>query len=317
MRTKKLYFLSVGASALVGAGVGYGIGLFHRKPLSTGQTLEWVAGKDNFPPNTDWGNYAARAYNNAVVSERVTEGYISSSSLNLLQKACKIDPDNHVILLNRIFALLNLADQELKAGNRQAADELINQAQQAAQQPKFSKDKKHTVNALYGLGYAYQRRATLAKKYSDKKGFIDNAVETYIRAFQEKPNKIAACLVGEAYLDLIVFAKESKLDLRSEVEKSIHWFQKAIALDSEYGLAHFRAGQACILAGKVGEAKSHLIKSFELYSKDPIAFPKEYRSSVNALLEHVPEFEGREEFIKPFIADKFNLHEVSSLNLKN
>ncbi len=304
MRIKTM--LSISASALVGAGVGYKIGLFHQQPQFKDPTLDWVTGKNNLPPETDWNEYAARTYNNVVISERVTEGYISPSSLRLLQKANQLDPNNHTISVNRIFAMLNIADQELNADNTQAADELISQAQQAAQQSTFTKDNRHFTFVLYGLGYAYQRRATVAKEYNDKKSYLNNAVDTYKKAFQEKPNKIAACLAGEAYMDLTKLANEFKHDSKSEVENSIQWFQKAISMDSEYGLAYFRAGQACILAGRVNEAKSHFTTAFTIYTKDPKAFAKEYQKGIDYLFNDVPEFTGREDFVKPF-SDNFGL----------
>lgn len=298
-------FFSLGASTLVGAGIGYKLGFFHGRQESIELTLAWADGIKNLPPGTEWGPYVARWYNNAAVSKRIRDGYIDYPTLGFMQQACSIDPKNPILSLNLVFALLNIAEKELKAGNFQSANDLIHQAQQAADKCTLPKDEKQISSALSRLSNISQRRVNVSRTYEENKANLEMAIDLDKKAFQKNPNKFVACRIGEAYLMLWLFATKSIRE-KSTLENSIQWYEKAIELDSEYRYAYYEAGHACIHAERISDANSHLSKAFARYSRDPKAFAKEYVNDMHLLSDYLSEYQDKEKQAKMIAGDRLD-----------
>lgn len=270
-------------ACLFGSVGGYNACLFQnkRQPL-----LKWHKGEENSSVG-DWGKMFAYSANNTAIAERVLHGHKNLDFISgLLIKAHECDSSSPEIAINLASAFLSQGDIKVSQGELVTAHELFEDAEELFESNQTNLATGEQISMFIARGYRSQQLSRLETSSEKSRELLQKSILSYHHAFELDPkNKVAACLLGEAYVD------------DKNFQKGVDCFLNAIAIDENYGLAHFRLGQAYVYAVQIEEAKKSFVRALTIHDQNPKPFPKEYQGDKDSLLNDIPKFEGREDFL--------------------
>ena len=237
------------------------------------------------------------ALNNRGMKIRADQGAKGLNQYRVLfQQAYSLNPEHQIIRSNYGLSLLATVDQFLLKENPSV--------EKAAAIFKEIDDVLHQTDDLttgncIAIGYRHQRFANVLERVEDKRHVLQQAITFYDKGWAlEQNNKVAACLVGEACLDQVKLLSDESSQKEMLITKAASAFTQAIKIsEGYYPLATYRRGLVGLYSvhrEKVVQGESDLRDAVSTYQETPDAFPHEFASGIDTLLQLIPHYEGEE-----------------------